>query len=110
MHELGSARYEELIPAGERLPGSRAVIEVEIHKVGSVSLPILHWAPKLISRLGQSCGYSVPLYEWKEDRTLLVNRMATREQRDAEICSEEAKNGASRHFLEASTIWKVMSD
>ncbi|KAF8603215.1 hypothetical protein BDV93DRAFT_493889 [Ceratobasidium sp. AG-I] len=74
VHELGSSRYEELIPAEERLPGSRAVIEVKIHKVGS------------------SCGYSVPLYEWKEDRTLLVNRMATREQRDVETCAEEAKS------------------
>ncbi|CAE6466322.1 unnamed protein product [Rhizoctonia solani] len=37
VHELGSPRYEELVPPAGRLPGSRAAIEVNVHKVGSVS-------------------------------------------------------------------------
>ncbi|KAG8741767.1 hypothetical protein FRC10_002434 [Ceratobasidium sp. 414] len=74
VHELDTPRYTELVPPEERLSGSRAAIEVKIHKVGS------------------SCGYSVPLYTWTADRTLLVNRMATREERDREICAESVKN------------------
>ncbi|KAG8773569.1 hypothetical protein FRC12_002462 [Ceratobasidium sp. 428] len=74
VHEIDTPRYAELIPLAERLPGSRAAIEVKIHKVGS------------------SCGYSVPFYTWTADRTLLVNRMATREERDQEICAQEAKS------------------
>ncbi|KAG9083706.1 hypothetical protein FS749_005818 [Ceratobasidium sp. UAMH 11750] len=74
VHEIDTPRYSELIPPSERLAGSRAAIEVKIHKVGS------------------SCGYSVPLYTWTADRTLLVNRMATREERDREICAEGVKN------------------
>ncbi|CAE6498312.1 unnamed protein product [Rhizoctonia solani] len=38
VHELGSPRYEELVPPAVRLPGSRAAIEVNIHKVASVSI------------------------------------------------------------------------
>ncbi|KAG8729200.1 hypothetical protein FRC11_009291, partial [Ceratobasidium sp. 423] len=53
VHELGSPRYAELIPPADRLPGSRAAIEVKIHKIGS------------------SCGYSVPFYEYVGERTLL---------------------------------------
>ncbi|KAF8680200.1 Pyridoxamine 5'-phosphate oxidase [Rhizoctonia solani] len=66
VHELGSPRYEELIPLSDRLPGSRAAIEVQIHKVGS------------------SCGYSVPFYEYTGERTLLCDVMRPREQRDAD--------------------------
>ncbi|GAB1525861.1 hypothetical protein RhiTH_009027 [Rhizoctonia solani] len=75
VHELGSPRYEELIPLSDRLPGSRAAIEVQIHKVGS------------------SCGYSVPFYEYTGERTLLCDVMRPREQRDADGCPEELKSG-----------------
>ncbi|QRV76970.1 pyridoxamine 5'-phosphate oxidase family protein [Ceratobasidium sp. AG-Ba] len=74
VHEIDTPRYAELIPPSERLAGSRAVIEVEIHKVGS------------------SCGFSVPYYTWTGDRTLLVERMATREERDLQVCDEQVKN------------------
>ncbi|KAH7330583.1 hypothetical protein B0J17DRAFT_157152 [Rhizoctonia solani] len=76
VHELGSSRYEELIPPADRLPGSRAAIEVKIHKVGS------------------SCGYSVPFYEYTGERTLLCDVMRPREQRDADGCPEEVKDAA----------------
>ncbi|KAB5593555.1 Aldehyde dehydrogenase [Ceratobasidium theobromae] len=74
VHELGTSRYNELIPPSERLPGSRAAIEVKIHKVGS------------------SCGYSVPFYEWVGERTLLVDVMAPREKQDAEACPAALKS------------------
>ncbi|CAE6499046.1 unnamed protein product, partial [Rhizoctonia solani] len=75
VHELGSPRYEELIPPADRLAGSRAAIEINIHKVGS------------------SCGYSIPFYEYVGERTLLCDVMRPREQRDADGCPEEVKDG-----------------
>ena len=35
--ELGTPEYNELLPLGKRQPGSRAVIWVDVHKVGTVS-------------------------------------------------------------------------
>ncbi|CAE6497779.1 unnamed protein product [Rhizoctonia solani] len=53
VHELGSPRYNELIPPEERMVGSRAAVVVDVHKVGT------------------SCGFSVPLYEPAGERTTL---------------------------------------
>lgn len=38
--EFGTPEYEELLPAGKRQPGSRAVIWVDVHKVGTVRRPL----------------------------------------------------------------------
>lgn len=38
-HEYGSPEYNSYIPEEKRTPGSRAVIVIDIHKVGTVSLP-----------------------------------------------------------------------
>ncbi|OCB89493.1 hypothetical protein A7U60_g3288 [Sanghuangporus baumii] len=54
VYEFGTPEYEELIPKEIRKPGSRSVIMIDIHKVGS------------------SCGYSVPYYDFKGDRTQLL--------------------------------------
>lgn len=35
--EFGSPEYNELLPEDQRQPGSRAIIWIDIHKVGSVS-------------------------------------------------------------------------
>ena len=35
--ELGSEEYKERLPADRRKPGSRAVIDVKIHRVSTVS-------------------------------------------------------------------------
>ena len=37
VYEYGTPEYEELIPQETRKPGSRSVIMVDVHKVGSVS-------------------------------------------------------------------------
>lgn len=42
-HEYGTPEYDELCPAAERLPGSRAVIVVSVHKVGTVSSIRFHY-------------------------------------------------------------------
>lgn len=53
VYELGSPRYNELIPPEERIVGSRAAVVIDVHKVGT------------------SCGFSVPLYEPVGERTKL---------------------------------------
>lgn len=48
----GSPEYDTYLPeaSGLRMPGSRAVVLVDVFKVGS------------------SCGYSIPFYEYLKDR------------------------------------------
>lgn len=54
-HFRGSAEYDRYLPDTDaRLPGSRAVVVVEVHKVGT------------------SCGYSIPFYDYKDDRSVEV--------------------------------------
>lgn len=38
-HEIGSPEYDALLPSHIRQPGSRAAIGLDIHKVGTVSVP-----------------------------------------------------------------------
>ncbi|TFK82479.1 hypothetical protein K466DRAFT_500243 [Polyporus arcularius HHB13444] len=52
--EFGTPEYFELIPPEQRLSGSRAAIVVDVHKANS------------------SCGYAVPLYTFKQDRSTLL--------------------------------------
>ncbi|KAJ3334879.1 hypothetical protein HDU93_007123, partial [Gonapodya sp. JEL0774] len=55
--EAGTPEYEELVePAHKALPGARAAIVVDVLMTGN------------------SCGYSVPFFEFKAERTLLLDR------------------------------------
>jgi len=54
-HEYGSPEYDEYIKPEKRASGSRAVIIVDITKVGG------------------SCGFGVPLYKYISDRPTLQN-------------------------------------
>jgi len=60
-HEYGSEEYSKYIPDESRHPSSRAVIVVDIHKVGT------------------SCGYSVPFYQFLSHRTQLLDHFGERE-------------------------------
>ncbi|TRM58556.1 hypothetical protein BD626DRAFT_438232 [Schizophyllum amplum] len=62
VYEYGTPEYEHYIPAEKRKPGSRSVILIKIHKVGS------------------SCGYSVPFYEFQSHRNVLEDWAARKEQ------------------------------
>ncbi|KAL1674333.1 hypothetical protein EV122DRAFT_293524 [Schizophyllum commune] len=62
VYEYGTPEYERYIPAEKRKPGSRSVILVDIHKVGS------------------SCGYAVPFMEFKSHRNVLEQWAAHRER------------------------------
>lgn len=37
VYEYGTPEYDEFLPEAKRMPGSRAVIIVDVYKVGSVS-------------------------------------------------------------------------
>ncbi|KJA22563.1 hypothetical protein HYPSUDRAFT_67026 [Hypholoma sublateritium FD-334 SS-4] len=71
VHEFDTPEYNALIPLNQRQPGSRSAIVVDIHKVGS------------------SCGYSIPFYEFKANRMKLHIMAARKESEDikAESCT-----------------------
>jgi len=70
VYEFGTPEYEELLPVSKRQAGSRAVIMVDVHKVGS------------------SCGFSIPFYDFRSDRMKLHIMAANKELQDisAESC------------------------
>ncbi|CAE6450590.1 unnamed protein product [Rhizoctonia solani] len=70
VHELGSPRYNELIPPEERITGSRAAIVVDVHKVG------------------MSRGFSVPLYQPAGERTKLQEISGPLEEADQKFANE----------------------
>ncbi|TFK48058.1 hypothetical protein OE88DRAFT_1665137 [Heliocybe sulcata] len=71
VHEYGTPEYDSYLPPGKRAPGSRAVIVVDVYKVGT------------------SCGYAVPFYEFVGHRDTLLNSHMTKEKRDVETDGQE---------------------
>ncbi|KAG8731086.1 hypothetical protein FRC11_005192, partial [Ceratobasidium sp. 423] len=93
VYELGSPRYNELIPPEERLSGSRAAVVVDVHKVGT------------------SCGFSVPLYKPDGERTILQDWTDGLEAVDRKFANEkegfEATSGLSHlEFIPSSSDFK----
>ncbi|CAE6451474.1 unnamed protein product [Rhizoctonia solani] len=92
-YELGSPRYNELIPPEERLSGSRAAVVVDVHKVGT------------------SCGFSVPLYKLDGERTTLQDWTDELEATDRKFANEKApwrlQRGSSQptHFRILISDW-----
>ncbi|TFK34647.1 hypothetical protein BDQ12DRAFT_656566 [Crucibulum laeve] len=66
VYEFGTPEYDVLLPAESRQPGSRSVIMVDVHKVGT------------------SCGYSIPFFTFKSNRFKLHNFATKREKADIE--------------------------
>ncbi|KAH7096196.1 hypothetical protein BKA62DRAFT_644575 [Auriculariales sp. MPI-PUGE-AT-0066] len=64
VHEYGTPEYEKHI-GQNRNPGSRAVIVIDVHKVGT------------------SCGYAIPFYQFISHRSLLNSTFARSEEVDA---------------------------
>ncbi|KAK0186847.1 hypothetical protein F5146DRAFT_1004909 [Armillaria mellea] len=85
-YEFGTPEYNALIPPETRHPGSRAVIMIDVHKVGTVRSFQLCGVSLLIKF--QSCGYAVSFYEFKSHRTRLLEIAAEFELVDIE--AEEA--------------------
>ncbi|KAH9476200.1 Pyridoxamine 5'-phosphate oxidase family protein ustO [Psilocybe cubensis] len=63
-YELGTPEYEALVTSEQRLAGSRAVIGLDITKVGT------------------TCGYAVPYYQFISHRTQLMDWAARKESVD----------------------------
>ncbi|KAL0565841.1 hypothetical protein V5O48_016179 [Marasmius crinis-equi] len=73
VHEFGTPEYNALIPLESRKPGSRSVIMVDVHKVAS------------------SCGYAVPFFDFKAERSKLLNWATDKEAHDTESSSSAAE-------------------
>ncbi|KAI0042003.1 hypothetical protein FA95DRAFT_1564788 [Auriscalpium vulgare] len=71
VHEFGTTEYEALLPQDQRNPGSRAVIVVDVDRVGS------------------SCGYAVPFYTYAGPRDTLANWVMKLEHKDREQADRE---------------------
>ncbi|GAA6006901.1 hypothetical protein JCM10207_009132 [Rhodosporidiobolus poonsookiae] len=71
VHERDSPQFNALLPPGDarRLPGARSIIWIDIERTGT------------------SCGFSVPKYEYLEDRPTLLNYYAPKEALDAAYLS-----------------------
>lgn len=65
MLENGTAQFTEFVVNNDvkLLPGSRSIVIVDIHQVGS------------------SCGFSVPIFDFKEHRQILNDHMAKKEEK-----------------------------
>ncbi|KAF7368769.1 Pyridoxamine phosphate oxidase [Mycena venus] len=64
VYEFGSPEFNSFIPPESRKPGTRSVIVVDVHKIGS------------------SCGYAVPFFDFKSHRTRLLTWAAKKEEKD----------------------------
>jgi hypothetical protein len=72
--ENGTKKFSDFIneQSVETLPGTRSIILVHIHQVGS------------------SCGFSVPFYDFKEFRPTLNDHFAKKERRFKEGKEDES--------------------
>ncbi|KAJ3724225.1 hypothetical protein DFJ43DRAFT_637875 [Lentinula guzmanii] len=87
VHEYGTPEYNEFIPKN-RLPGSRAVIVVDVHKVGTVIFGFLLFTNYHLLTSYQSCGYAIPFYEFKSHRNQLLQWAQKKESTDNEFLEE----------------------
>ncbi|KAH7921509.1 hypothetical protein BV22DRAFT_1038584 [Leucogyrophana mollusca] len=72
VHEFGTPEYDEYIPRENRKPGSRAVIVIDIYKVGT------------------SCGFGVPVYKFEAHRTQLERWCDSLEEFDRKAAAESS--------------------
>ncbi|KAK7460847.1 hypothetical protein VKT23_008778 [Stygiomarasmius scandens] len=95
VYEFGTPEYEALLPPGTQNHASRAVIMVKVHKVGS------------------SCGYAVPFYEFKYHRTRYYNVARTLEAVDVtheNECPAEQFDLASPPEKGLRAYWKNVNE
>ncbi|KAH8116294.1 hypothetical protein DFH11DRAFT_1852932 [Phellopilus nigrolimitatus] len=76
VHEFGTVEYDARVPASKRMPGSRSVIVVDVHRVGT------------------SCGFGVPVYDFVGHRTTLLNMSIQYENKDNVFESQSHEDGA----------------
>jgi len=89
VHEFGTPEYEALIPPETRQPGSRAAIVLDVKKVGS------------------SCGYAVPYYDFKAHRSLLQKWNESCDNRDFDFEAKQSLEADSDTFAhEGMRYWQ----
>ncbi|RXW18490.1 hypothetical protein EST38_g7362 [Candolleomyces aberdarensis] len=76
VYEFGTPEYDTLLPPEKRQPGSRAVIWVDVHKVGT------------------SCGYSIPFFTYKSPRVRLHNFAINKEQQDFDYACQQSESSS----------------
>ncbi|KAH7908146.1 hypothetical protein BJ138DRAFT_1069361 [Hygrophoropsis aurantiaca] len=72
VHEFGTPEYDEYIPREKRKPGSRAVVVIDIFKVGT------------------SCGFGVPVFKFEAHRTQLERWCDSLEEFDRKNAASDA--------------------
>jgi len=76
IHEFGTPEYETLITPEDRRPGSRCAVVIHVDKVGT------------------SCGWGVPVYDFQGHRATLTKWLAGLEAKD-----QQAAETGSKEFL-----------
>lgn len=76
VHAKDSEGYEKLLPHFDELPGARSIIKVDV------------------TRIGDSCGYSVPLYDYVGDRDVLT-KWAENKKEEGVAAYQKENNQAS---------------
>lgn len=110
VYELGTPEYDYYVK--ERLPGSRAVIVVDVHRVGTVStrFSVLLGSPSTflfltasaqhifqhylssclsLTQFMQSCGWGIPYYKFEGHRRVLLDFARSLEKKDAKFEAQE---------------------
>ena len=99
IHEIGSQEYEFLLPSSIRQPGSRAVIIIDVFKVGTVRIPL----PCLIFLLfiagNQTCGWAVPFYAFQSHRSQLIDWAAKKERADRICGGGDSSNPSEKGMM-----------
>ncbi|KAG7095322.1 hypothetical protein E1B28_006087 [Marasmius oreades] len=85
VYEFGTLEYNELVPPEERQPGSRSIIMVDVHKVAT------------------SCGYGIPFFEFKSQRTKYTDVALKKEAQDCVSPSSELPSDGLKAY------WKKMN-
>lgn len=85
VHEFGSEGYTALLPDAQRQPGSRAIIEIEVYKVGT------------------SCGYGIPCFKFDHDRNVLEQWAVKREA--ADIIAEDSSSPEQQSDKGIRSYW-----
>ena len=82
VHPKGTPGYEELLPHFDELPGARSIIKIDV------------------ARIGDSCGYSVPRYDFVGDRDVLT-KWAENKEEEGVLAYQKENNQTSLEDLPA---------
>ncbi|KAF9531395.1 hypothetical protein CPB83DRAFT_891767 [Crepidotus variabilis] len=91
-HQIGSPEYEAMLPVEDRIPGSRAVIGLDVTKVCT------------------TCGFSVPYYQFLGHRSQLIDWAKRKEAvdiKDAKDSPVASSSSPAAHLspLSSSALW-----